>query len=133
MAKWSFRCFVSKKGVDEVRVSYDAESKAVQGKFRSRFRALSALPWSDWVSGGVLAKDLSGPCAGLTEIRFLADNVQQRPLGFRSGSGEFTVLVWAHEKGGEWVEKNACKKALERKAIAEKDRKRTNALWLALD
>ncbi len=34
------------------------------------------------------------------EIRFFADNTQQRPIGyFGPGDGEFTILIWATEKG----------------------------------
>jgi hypothetical protein len=75
----------------------------------------------------------SGPCAGLAEIRFKADNVQQRPLGFHSGSQEFTILFWATEKGGKFVPLSACETALRRKAEVLGNKDRADDLWLALE
>jgi hypothetical protein len=67
------------------------------------------------------------------EIRFKGDNVQQRPLGFRSGESEFTILFWATEKGGKFVPKNACERALRRKEQIQKGEASTNALWVVLE
>ncbi len=130
---WSFKCYVSLAGVDEVRAAYDAHSRQAQTKFLSKLKMLAQKPYEEWCIGGILARDLHGPCAGLREIKFKADGVQQRPLGYRSGDHEFTLLFWAHEKGGRWVEKNACEKAHERKKEAEGSKDRSHDLWLALE
>ena len=130
---WSFRCYVSPGGVDEIRLSQDGEGRETQSKFLSRLKILSRKPYIEWATGGILTKDLHRECAGLRVIRFKADNIQQRPLGFRSGESEFTILFWAHEKGGRWVERGACQKALERKEEVKKSKDRTNALWLTLE
>jgi hypothetical protein len=119
--------------VDQIRASYCAEKTQARSKFLSKLRILAQKPYEEWAIGGILAKDLHGECSGLREIRFKADGVQQRPLGFRSGEREFTILFWAHEKGGKWVERNACVKAHERKAEVLKSKDRSNALWLALE
>ena len=66
-------------------------------------------------------------------MRFFVDKVQQRPLGFRSGPSEFTLLFFATEKSEKLVPNNACQIALGRKAEVLKDRKKTNAIWLALE
>ena len=118
--------------MNEIRAAFDREGRQSQRKFHSRLKTLSQLPYTQWTAGGVLCRDLHGDCAGLTEIRFLADNVQQRPLGFRSGPEEFTIVLWAHEKGGKWEETNACSIALQRKHEIEKLKVRTDALWLPL-
>lgn len=129
---WKFRTYVS-GGVDQIQAAYDAEQKQARAKFVSRLKMLSLLPYEEWAKGGILAKDLRGDCSGLREIRFQADKLQQRPLGFRSGEFEFVILFWAHEKGGKWLEKTACQQALARKEEVLSDiAENTNELWLAL-
>ena len=128
---WRFRCYVSARGVDEIKTVYEAEDLKVQARFLSRLRTLSALPEREWHEG--YFKKLSGNCEGLGEIRFKANGVQQRPLGFKSGPHEFTILFWAREKNGRFVPHSACKQSLRRKAEVVADRSRTNALWLALE
>ena len=92
---------------------------------------LAGLPAKEWHSK--YYKKLSGECEGLWEIRFEADGVEQRPLGFQSDGYEFTILLWAQEKNGRFVPPNACEQALRRKADAQRDRKHTNVLWLGLE
>jgi hypothetical protein len=92
---------------------------------------LAQLPKSDWHSD--YCKRLSGPWAGLFEIRFKADGIMQRPLGFISGPNEFTLLFWAIEKSGKFVPKSACETALKWKDDVEKNRSITNELWLVLE
>jgi hypothetical protein len=46
------------------------------------------------------------------EIRFFANNVQQRPIGyFGPGECDFTILIWAIEKGNKLIPEEWCKKA----------------------
>jgi hypothetical protein len=80
-----------------------------------------------------LYKELHGPCAGLGELKFKGEGVQQRPIGFRSGQNEFTILLWAHEKENKFVPLNACEEGLKRKDVVLKSKDRTNVLWLALE
>ena len=128
---WSFRCYRSADGTDQVRAWYDSGSKQLQARFLSRLKTLAQLGRNEWHEN--LYKPLHGVCDGLGEIRFKADNVQQRPLGFRSGDFEFTILFCAKEKGGKFVPLSACKKALARKDEILKDGSQTNALWLVLE
>ncbi len=128
---WSFRCYRLANGTDEVRAWYDGGSKQLQARFLSRMRTLVHLPRTEW--HGNWHKTLHGECGGLSEIRFIADNVQQRPLGFQSGDAEFTILFCAKEKGGKFVPLNACKKAIARRDEVLKNRSQTNALWLVLE
>ena len=134
-ALWTFRCYGALGANDGFRSECEAQSKRVQRKFRNRLTALAELEFSEWVKQGTLAKELKRECAGLTEIRFEADNVQQRPLGYRVGPDEFIFLFWAHEKGDKWVPKNACKKARDRQRAVNTVGKevRTHALWFALE
>ena len=128
---WSFRCYRSADGTDEIRAWYDAGSRQLQGRFLSRMRILAQLPRAEWNEN--LYKNLHGPCRGLGEIKFSADKVEQRPLGFRSGGTEFTILFCAKEKGGKFVPLSACERAIARRDEVFIDRSRTNALWLVLE
>ena len=128
---WTFRCYVSANGTDEIRAWYEQASKQTQARFLSRIKILAQLPLAEWNEN--FYKNLRGPCNGLSEIRFKSDNVQQRPLGFHSGDNEFTILFCATERGNKFVPLSACEKALARKAEVLNDGSRTNAIWLALE
>jgi len=128
---WTFRCYVSSRGVDEIRAAYDAASKKVRARFLARLQMLAQLPPDEWHSS--YYKKLSGECEGLWEIRFEADNVPQRPLGYRSGALEFTLLLWARERNDRFIPVNACEQALHRKAECLAFGDRTNAFWLPLE
>lgn len=128
---WTFRHYVGAGRISDVKEAYDSGSKQLQARFLSRVKALASLPVAEWNEN--YRKALKGPCSGLEELRFIADNVQLRPLGFRSGETEFTILFWATEKGGRFVPLSACEQALSRKAEVEADRNKSDALWLPLE
>ncbi|WP_407119031.1 hypothetical protein [Bradyrhizobium sp. LMG 9283] len=115
----------------DVRRAYEDGSPKLKAIALSRLRILATLPRREWHEG--YFKKLSGNCDGLWEIRFLAENVQQRPLGFHITETEFVILLWAREKGGKFVPKAACEIALRRKAELLQDRKLKHDLWLALE
>ena len=55
------------------------------------------------------------------EIRFMADHVQQRPIGyFGPSAGVFTILLWATEKGGKLRPADWYDKAERRRALIER-------------
>jgi hypothetical protein len=128
---WEFRYFASANAVSEIKTTYDKGSAEKRSRFLSRLKILASLPIEEWNEN--YRKVLRGPCAGLEEIRLKADKVQQRLLGFRSGENEFTILSWVIEKGNKFVPASACTTALERKALVLADRKRSDAIWLALE
>jgi len=126
---WRFQCYVSDDGVDQIRVWYDSASEEVRAKFSSRLRALRQLPLMEWREP--LFRWLRGEAHGLGEIRFKADRVQQRPLGFHGPESDvFTLVFPAKEKGDRFVPKNATALALERKAIIERDSRRSIPCWI---
>jgi hypothetical protein len=117
--------------VDEIRAAYDRLSGKGQGRFLARLQMLASLNGDEWHE--TYYKKLSGECDGLWELRFKADGVQQRPLCFRSGPNELTLLFWAQEKNSRFVPRSACAVALRRKSEVLHDRNRAHALWLALE
>lgn len=128
---WTFRCYVSPDGTDEIRRWYDGQTKKVQARFYSRLKMLAHIPLNEWNEN--LYKALHGDASGLGEIRFKADSVQQRPIGFRSGQNEFTILCCATEVSNRFRPRNVCEIAQRRKAEVLADMERTNVLWLALE
>ncbi len=131
MALWAFRCYLDANGVDQIRAAHAEKMRQARNKFLSRLSALATLPFEEWF--GAYYKELHGVAAGVGEIRFKADGVQQRVLGYRSGEREFTLLLWATEKSGRFVPLAAPATALSRKAETEQSKDRSHALWLALE
>ena len=115
----------------DVREAYESGTPRLKARSLSRLKILTGLPRAQWHEN--YFKKLSGPCEGLWEIRFEADNVQQRPLGFHIAENEFVILFWAREKGGKFVPKKACEIALKRKAELISNGNLKHALWLALE
>jgi hypothetical protein len=115
----------------DIRDTYQNGSPRLKARTLSRLKILAGLPRAQWHEG--YFKKLSGACEGLWEIRFEADNVQQRPLGFHVTEIEFVILFWAREKGDKFVPKQACEIALKRKAEVLKNGNLKHALWLALE
>lgn len=129
---WEFRCYVSTRGVDEIRAWYESQSPRVQAKFLSRLKTLAGMPAHEWKVP--LFKWLHGECQGLGEIRFCADNIQHRPLGFKGPpEGGFTLALCAEERGGKFVPRRACEIALRRKTEVKTDEQRSCTCWLALE
>jgi hypothetical protein len=115
----------------DIRETYENGSANLKSRTLSRLKILAGLARSEWHEG--YFKKLSGSCEGLWEIRFVADNVQQRPLGFHISENEFVVLFWAREKGGKFVPRKACEIALRRKAELLQNGSLKHELWLTLE
>jgi hypothetical protein len=112
---WTFRSYVFPDGAEAVALWYEAQSVKVQAKFDQRLRNLRQMEPHEW-RNETFSKQLDGNCDGLVEIRFKADRVQQRPLGFYGPwQMEFTIVFFATEIGGRFVPRNACAIGLERK------------------
>jgi hypothetical protein len=123
-ALWTFRHYVSDRGVDEIRTWYDAQTANVRATFTSRLRFLSQNPQPGWPTN--YFKLLTGkPCQGLGEVRMLVDKIQHRPLCFFGDGRTLTFVICAIEKGGKFVPKNACKIGNHRKVEIQNDAARS--------
>jgi hypothetical protein len=125
---WTFRYYVGNGNSLGVKDVFET-SKQLQARFRSKLLILAQLEITDWREP--LFKVLVDQ-DGISEIRFKADNVEQRPLGFWSGEAEYTLLLWATEKNNRFIPKNACVTAKARKAACMADRRLSHDLWFAL-
>jgi Gp49-like protein DUF891 len=128
---WTFRCYVSLRGIDEIQLWYEGQSEKVQAKFDSRLKFLAQRERHHWKREPF--DDLHGECDGLGEIRFKADRIEHRPLGFFSPGNMFTLVFCAQEKNSRFVPRNACETALNRKAQILADRERAHVCSLILE
>ena len=129
---WDFRCYVTARGVDEVRAWFDLQPMRVRMKFSSRLRILAQQQPAEWRPP--LFRWLRSPeCKGVGEVRFEVGGVQYRPLGFSSGGNVFTVALCATERGDQLVPREACAIVLRRKAEIKNDSRHSQPLWLALE
>jgi hypothetical protein len=115
----------------DVRDVYDSGSKQLRARTLSKFKILAQLPRKEWHEG--YFKKLLGGCEGLWEVRFVADHVEQRPLGFHINETEFVILLWAKEKSSKFIPKNACEIALRRKEEVLANARLKHAFWLELE
>lgn len=118
--QWVFRHYVSARRVDEIEAVYDGKSLEAQAAFDNAVRFLAQRPVHDWKYPHT--EKLTGECDGLVEIRFKADEVQQRPLGyFGPDRGQFTILIWAIEKNDRFEPRRACSIAQKRRGEVDAD------------
>jgi hypothetical protein len=117
---WTFRDYVDPSGENVIYTWLHGLPKAARARINVIVQYLEATP----KLGMPYAKVLTGPCAGLIELRITAHNVQYRPLVcYGPGRREVTLLVGAIEKGGGFEPQSACEIGLARKAqIAERGR-----------
>jgi hypothetical protein len=126
---WTIRSYVSERGVDEVRKWYGGQTVRCRAKFLSRIQFLAQTPRSGWKREPF--DTLHGYELG--EVRFNADGVEHRPLGFFSPGMIFTIVLCAEEKGGRFVPKRAPEIAESRKREIENDASRCCPFWLPLE
>ncbi len=75
--------------------------------------------------GSPYVKALKGDGAGIFELRFTHNNVAYRPLMTKGpASGEFTLLIGAIERGGDFEPRMAVSTAQTRKSEVEKEPRR---------
>lgn len=97
-------CHHSAGGHSEVQECYDAASAALQASFLVAVEYLQEQPRQNWVrpKAAKLQKGGKADFKEYFEIRFKCENVQQRPIGyFGPKENQFTILIWATEKGGK--------------------------------
>jgi hypothetical protein len=112
--RWTFRSYVFPDNDDEVARWYRSQGPKVQAKFDRRLHDLQQMAPNEWRDP--YTKQLEGACDGLVEIRFKADRIQHRPLGFYGPrQHEFTIVFCAIEQGDRFEPADACAIALRRK------------------
>src|SRR5262245_30323025 len=101
------KCYVSEAGRNEVQEHLDGSTATLQAELMVAIEYLSDQPRQNWTRPKA-AKLTAGKkeFRDYFEIRFFAENTQQRPIGyFGPGENEFTILIWAIEKGRKFFPK----------------------------
>lgn len=106
---WTFNVYVSSAGSNALQKLINEADPAVAQYFKTRIRYLANTPKPDWKKPH--ARKLKG-VKDLYEIRFEANHIQHRPLGFFGpGKKEFTILIWATHKQNIYEPAEAIKTA----------------------
>jgi hypothetical protein len=126
---WTIRSYVSERGIDEIRKWYGDQTARCRAKFLSRIRFLAQTPRSGWKREPFDL--LHGHDLG--EVRFNADGVEHRPLGFFSPGMTFTIVLCAGEKNGRFVPRRAPEIAESRRREIDVDVSRSCPFWLPLE
>jgi hypothetical protein len=115
---WTLRCYVLPGGRDAIDDWYGRQHDDVCAIMDAVLEYLSQRPRNEWRRPEF--DQLSGKMRELGEIRFKANRVQYRILGFHGPRrSEFTLLVAAKKKGRVYDPKSALETALSRKAEVE--------------
>src|SRR5690349_1920016 len=107
MDMWTFRCYISKAGTDEIRAWYELQEPDVRADFLAVIEVLRVIPEPYWRKPDYCR--LQGvPCKGLGELRLKVNGVHYRIFGyFGPGSTDFTLLV-PIKKSDDPAYKRAC-------------------------
>jgi hypothetical protein len=93
---WRYKTYASANGRSDVQKHIDRLNAQAKYRFEAELRWLRDLSPREWHEPH--AKKLKG-YDHLYEIRFTANKVRQRPIGFFGPDpGDFTILVWATHK-----------------------------------
>lgn len=104
-------------GLGDFSQRYDQLDEAGQAAWDARILYLRDQPPAMWRDP--YAKKLSWEndrdCKNLYEIRFKAQSVQQRPMGyFGTDVDQFTIVVWVTHKGSQYEPRQFCRIGRER-------------------
>lgn len=92
---------------------YKDQSVKIQAKCETTLKYLRSRTKTEWKRPQY--DSLSGNCSGLGEIRFYADRIMHRLVGFSGpATEEYTILVPAREKGDDFEPRNTCQTAHKR-------------------
>lgn len=97
---------------------YQALDDKGQAKCDARMLYLRDAPPRLWVDPSARKLDWSKDenCKDVYEIKFSANRIEQRPMGyFGRSASEFTIVVWVTHKGKQYRPRDFCRIACERR------------------
>jgi hypothetical protein len=120
---WTFFEFLTTGNRGVITEWYNGDlAEEAQQDFEDLLRYLAVTPRHLW------ERPKFAPVAGyagLGKLRFKANRIQYRPIGFFGPRvGQFTLLIGAEERGGRWNPRDAPTQALGRKSTVEADNQR---------
>ena len=119
---WNIKCYESQSGRNDVQSTYDSGTADLKAGLETALDYLKVRDRQEWRRPHAHKMTKCNEFRDFFEIRFCANNLQQRPIGyFGPGENDFTILIWATEKGNRLNPENWCEKAnRRRKEIIEK-------------
>lgn len=133
MGLWTWKAFITDGGRNIYDEWIDGQSDSVIAEFITTLQYLDVRKRPEWsrpffsqLTGG--KKNKKTGCNGLSEIRFKANNVQQRPLGDFNGHMEYVILIFAIEKDSAFKPPTACETAKKRKALILQNKDRADVI-----
>ena len=114
MPAWMVRCFHSVHGSDLFCKDYEKQTVKAKAEFRSTLSSLLAQPDIEGWRRPEFDR-LKGRYHKLGKLRFSANNVKHRPLGFfLPGERVFVLLIWATERDWKFDPPDVRDTAMER-------------------
>ncbi len=99
---YKIHCYHQSNGRSDVQDKYDNGSADLVAGLDVALEFLALRDRGEWKRPRAAKLSKTRGYRDYFEIRFMADRVQQRPIGyFGPESGKFTILLWATEKGGK--------------------------------
>ncbi len=109
---WNIKCYLSSGGRNEVQEVYSSGTATLQAEFEVAIDYLRVRERLEWRRPHAHKLSKCKEFRDFFEIRFDADRLHQRPIGyFGPQQNDFTILLWATEKGGKLKPANWCEKA----------------------
>ena len=119
---WTYLEFLTTGGRSAITEWYDDLADEAQQDFDDLLRYLAVTPRHLWERPKFAPVTGHG---GLGKLRFKANRIQYRPIGyFGPKAGQFTLLIGAEERNRRWVPRDAPNQASNRRAIVEADNHR---------
>jgi len=96
------KCYESSSEKNEIQATYDSGTEELKAELEVALAYLKVRDRQDWRRPHAHKMSKCKKFRDFFEIRFKANNLQQRPIGyFGPDKNDFTILIWATEKGGK--------------------------------
>jgi hypothetical protein len=113
---WNIKTYKSSGGKNDVQATYDAGTEELKAELEVELDYLKVRGREEWRRPYAAKLSKCNEFRDFFEIRFCANRVQQRPIGYFGPNGnDFTILLWATEKGGKLKPADWCSKANRRR------------------
>lgn len=113
---WNVKCYVSSNGKNEVQETYSSGTDNLKAELEVALEYLKVRERQEWQRPHAHKLSKCDKFRDFFEIRFIANRLQQRPIGyFGPQPNDFTILLWATEKGGKLIPASWCQKANRRR------------------
>ncbi|MFM0115657.1 hypothetical protein [Paraburkholderia nemoris] len=101
---WLLKTYVNQAGKCDVREGYERGTDDLQAAFDVQMEFLCEQPRHGWTRPKAAKLTVNKGFRDYFEVRIFADRVQQRPIGyFGPNNNDFTLLLWAIEKGDKLI------------------------------